>query len=185
MAKKIAALLIIFSSLAIARTLTALAFQSTSTDLSACADVGSIFGQSTSTDFRLVNNGETDAQGIGTSSDFQLNPGIEAIFGCAASSTSEATQSISLSINPLTVEFSNLSPGINKPATSTVTATLSRTGATNGYFLDIQRNSPTSTLSSSTSNFPIIHLRGHQQEIPARRCRGMRRRRRGKTFRSA
>lgn len=152
MVKKIAVLLIAFSFFVIMRSLTALAFQSTSTDLSVCGDVGYVFGTSTSTDFGLVNNGETDAQGVGTSTDFTLNPGIDAMFGCSASSS--IRESISLTVSPSTVSLSNLSPGIGRPATSTVTVTITVNKASDGYFLDIQRNSATSTLSSSSIQFP-------------------------------
>ncbi len=61
-------------------------------------------------------------------------------------------QSISLVISTTTVNLPGLAPGT--PITGTSTATVTLTGGTHGYSLQIQRNSSTSTLSSSTTPFP-------------------------------
>jgi hypothetical protein len=149
MVKKITALLIAFLFLAVIRLLTAFAVQSTSTDFSVCANAGYIVGNSTSSDFGLFSYGQTDALPISSSSDFMVNPGIEAIFGCAAATPN---QSISLTVSPSTVTLPGLSPGV--PVTATTTVTVITSGANNGYFLQINRNSATSTLASSSISFP-------------------------------
>lgn len=65
-----------------------------------------------------------------------------------------ASQSISLVISTTTVNLPGLSPGSAVTATSTATVTIS--GGTNGYNLQISRNSSTSTIASSTLTFPDL-----------------------------
>ncbi len=65
---------------------------------------------------------------------------------------SASAQTISLTLNSATVNLPGLSPGA--PVTATTTATVTISGGTNGYSLQIKRNSPTSTLASSTTTFP-------------------------------
>lgn len=61
-------------------------------------------------------------------------------------------QNITLIVSPSTINMPSLSPGLAVTATSTATVTI--TGGTNGYSLQISRNSATSTLASSTTTFP-------------------------------
>ncbi|HUC01596.1 MAG TPA: hypothetical protein VMA75_01695 [Candidatus Paceibacterota bacterium] len=66
--------------------------------------------------------------------------------------TVASAQSITLTLNTSTVTLSGLAPGIAVSATTTATVNVS--GATDGYTLEIQRNSATSTLASSSITFP-------------------------------
>lgn len=65
---------------------------------------------------------------------------------------SSGSQSITLTLNTSTVNLPALGPGIAVSATTT--ATVNITGSPDGYTMDIQRNSATSTLASSSITFP-------------------------------
>lgn len=153
MTKKIAAFVTVLLSLVFLRSLAAFAFQSTSTIFSLCGNVGYVVGNSTSSNFGLFSYGQTDAMPISTSGNFMVNPGIEAIFGCAV--TSSSTQSISLTVSPSTITLPGLSPGMGSPSVASTTVTVTVSGSTDGYSLQIQNSSTTiTTLSSSTITFP-------------------------------
>ncbi len=77
-----------------------------------------------------------------------------------ASTSTSTGQTINLTVNqtitltvPAAVSMTALTPGNNTPSISTTTAVVS-TNASNGWNLQINRNSSTSTLASSTINFP-------------------------------
>ena len=153
MTQKIAAFATVSLSLALLGSLTAFAFQSTSTNFSLCGNTAYIVGNSTSSNFGLFSYGQIDAMPISTSGNFMVNPGIEAIFGCAV--TSSSSPSISLAVSPSTITLPGLSPGIGSPVVASTTVTVSVTGSTDGYSLEIQNSSTTiTTLSSSTITFP-------------------------------
>lgn len=66
--------------------------------------------------------------------------------------TLSVSQTITLIVNPSTINMPSLISGSASTATSTATVTI--TGGTNGYSLQVSRNSATSTLASSTTTFP-------------------------------
>lgn len=61
-------------------------------------------------------------------------------------------QSITLTLNPVTLTLPGLSPG--NPVSATTTATVNVTGASAGYTLSLKRNAVTSTLASGIMAFP-------------------------------